>query len=252
MSCRPTVSYLGDGSVADHFPHDGFVHITEGFLDIADAEQVLVRVRNAVLHDPLDHRDVEVTGEHERLVLELSAGEVRAHTRIDGAETELFLELALHLHRRDDVDEGDLHAQAGVGDRDELAEALNDADFLGLYLVEGRPGDHQDGNDQDDGADQVLGDLRAAGSCWCLARIDFRSCDHHPCWLRGGWNVASRRRRATPAARSPSSRGCGTAPRALLSSIPTLCRRCEARVPHPAAGIVSPARGRTRPARDVG
>ena len=63
----PDCEHLGDGAVADHFAHHSLVHITERFVvgtwaNAAHFEQVLIGIRDAILHDPVDHRDVQVTG----------------------------------------------------------------------------------------------------------------------------------------------------------------------------------------------
>ena len=54
----PDCEYLSDGAVADHFAHHSLVHITERFVvgawaNAAHFEQVLIGIRDAILHDPV-------------------------------------------------------------------------------------------------------------------------------------------------------------------------------------------------------
>ena len=62
---------LVDAVVAHHLAHGGLGHVAERLGHVAHVEQVLARVLDPVLDDPLDHRDVQVAGEHQRLAQRL-------------------------------------------------------------------------------------------------------------------------------------------------------------------------------------
>ena len=62
---------FGDAVIAHHGAHGRLGHEAEGFLHVAHAKKVLVRVRYLVLDDPFDRRHVEVPRQHHRLGLGL-------------------------------------------------------------------------------------------------------------------------------------------------------------------------------------
>ena len=136
--------HLRDRPVADHLPHDRFVHRAERVFGSAHLEEELIRVGHAVLHDPFDDGDVQVAGQHHRLVLEVLGRVPGAYGGLFGPETEFLLQLALHgdaLHR---FRERELRVEPGFRCPDEAPEPQHDADLLGLNLVEGGRGE-QDG-----------------------------------------------------------------------------------------------------------
>ena len=61
----PGGQHLVHRVVADHGPHRCLRDVTQRRLHVLHLEEVLVRVGNLVLDDPLHHRDVEVAGEHQ-------------------------------------------------------------------------------------------------------------------------------------------------------------------------------------------
>ena len=86
--------------------------------------------------DPFDDGDVEVAGQHHRLVAEVLLGVLRADRRLDGAKAELLFQLTLDGDLRHRFRERDLHVQPRVGGADVAAEPEHDADGLGLDLIE--------------------------------------------------------------------------------------------------------------------
>ena len=53
-----------DRAIADHFAHHTFGKIAQSLLGFARAEEILLRVRDPVLHDPGNERGVEVASNH--------------------------------------------------------------------------------------------------------------------------------------------------------------------------------------------
>ncbi len=51
-------------AVSHHLTHRGFGQIAESLSWIADIEQILARVFDAILHDPLDQCGIQITGNH--------------------------------------------------------------------------------------------------------------------------------------------------------------------------------------------
>ena len=128
--------HFRDRTVADDLAHDRLVHRAERVLGVAHLEEVLIRIRHAILDDPFDDGDVEVAGQHHRLVAEVLLGVLRADRRLDGAKAELLFQLTLDGDLRDRFRERDLHVQSRVGGADVAAEPEHDADRLGLDLIE--------------------------------------------------------------------------------------------------------------------
>ena len=96
IASRPDREQLGHAVIADHGAHRRLGHQPERLVDVAQLEEILVGVGDLVLDDPLDGRDVQIAGQHQRLggglfVLAEGAVDVGAN----GAEAELLLELAL-------------------------------------------------------------------------------------------------------------------------------------------------------------
>ena len=69
----PDGEHLGHAPVADDLAHHRLVDVTEGTLHIPDFEQELIRVLDAILGDPLHHGDVQVSRQHELLVVQRGA-----------------------------------------------------------------------------------------------------------------------------------------------------------------------------------
>ena len=148
----PDGEHLRHCPVADHLAHDRLVHGAEGVLEVAHLEEVEVRIGYAVLHDPLDHRHVEVARQHHGLLggVAVEGGVLRADARLHRPEAELLLELPLHGHLEHGLRERDLGAQARLGGAHVAAEPEHHADLLRLHLVQRAEGD--DGrDDQPDG-----------------------------------------------------------------------------------------------------
>ncbi len=61
---------LVDGPITHDLAHYRFTEVAEGLLDLSHPEEVLVRIDDPVLHHPLDHDGVEITGQHVGLVLQ--------------------------------------------------------------------------------------------------------------------------------------------------------------------------------------
>src|SRR5690606_15941074 len=82
--------------VTDDAPHHRLRDVSQGLRRVPHAVQELDRVLDPVLHDPLDLNDVQVPGQHQRLVRE-RAGELRPVERggFGRAEAELLLQHAL-------------------------------------------------------------------------------------------------------------------------------------------------------------
>ena len=141
---------LVDAVVTHHFAHDGLRHVPEGVGDAAEVEQVFVGILDAVLDDPLDHRDIEVAGEHERFLLRLlGSPELRLSAGPDRFEAELHLELPFVRHAGEALyAKGEPEMRPRIRGSGVLAEALDDRHFVRRHLVETREKEkrHQGGN----------------------------------------------------------------------------------------------------------
>ena len=124
--------HLGHRAVPHHLAHHRLVHAPERLREAADLEEVPVGIGHPVLHDPLDHGDVQIAGEHDRLVREALLRVPGPGGRLRRAESELFFELALDRHPHDLFDERQLDVETRLGRADVPSEAEHDADFLGL------------------------------------------------------------------------------------------------------------------------
>src|SRR5262245_26430294 len=133
--------------IAHHRAHDDLGHITQGQGRIAIAKEIFHRIRNAVLHDPGDLRDIEVAGEHQRLLGERALAKARAHTRLFGPEAKLRFEDALHFDGTFGFDaQGQFPAQAWLFPAHVLPETLHDRDFISFDRI--KHGQEQDGTDK--------------------------------------------------------------------------------------------------------
>ena len=143
--------HLVDDAIADDLAHHRFAHVAEGFLDVAHLEQVLVGIDDPVLHHPLDHRGVQVAGEHVRFVLVGFGGVLALHAGLHGAEAELLLQLALDGNLQNPLDaEGNLEVQSRVGAAHVLAEAQDEPGLFGIDREEAGESQHQDQQTADD------------------------------------------------------------------------------------------------------
>ena len=148
---------LVHGVVPDDAPDDGLVHVAERRFRLAHLEEILVRVLDLVLDDPLDVQDVQVAGEHDRFLLGVGGdGELGVDAGCRRPEAELVLELALDGNARQSLDaEGEFEVEARVGRPDEPPEPQDDAHFVGPDLVK-RSVENDDRHDRDDGRPDVL------------------------------------------------------------------------------------------------
>src|SRR5260221_4077706 len=83
-----------NGAVAHHLTHRGFGQIAESFPWIADIEQVLPWVFDAILHDPLDECRIQITGDHGFSLVRFLAGMNRVSRIAWRRETKLELQLS--------------------------------------------------------------------------------------------------------------------------------------------------------------
>ena len=93
---------LVDGAVTNHLPHDGFGDSAQCGARLANVEQELHRVGNAVLNHPLDERGIQIARHHLRFLRAI----LRALVRIGGArsrEPEFLLQLSLDRNDCGDV-----------------------------------------------------------------------------------------------------------------------------------------------------
>jgi hypothetical protein len=84
--------------VAHHGAHHNLGHIAERALGVAIAEEILDRVGNAVLDNPLHVPHIEVTGEHERFIRKGLRAETCPYPRLLRAEAKLGFPDTLHFH----------------------------------------------------------------------------------------------------------------------------------------------------------
>ncbi len=160
----PHGQQLGDAVIAHHGAHGRLGHEAEGLLHVAHSEQVLVRVRNLVLNDPLDRGHVKIPGQHHRLGLGLLVLVERAlNVGAGGAKAKLLLELALHRNLLHPFDaKGELGVRAGIAGAHETSEARHQADLVGLYLVVRAVEGHKCDDGQPDEQSRACA-IRAAG-----------------------------------------------------------------------------------------
>ena len=131
--------------IAHHLSHDRLVHGAEGAGGIAHLEEIEIRIGDAVLHDPLDDRHVQIAGQHHRLGAEVVGAEGGAHGGLGGPEAELLLQLPLNRNLVYLLDERNLHPKARLRGPDVLAKSDDHPDFFGLNLIQRHHQQDQDG-----------------------------------------------------------------------------------------------------------
>ena len=129
-------------AVADDLAHDRLVHRAKRAFGVTHLEEVLVRIRHAVLDDPFDDRDVEIAREHHRFVVEVALRVLGPDAGFFRAEPELLLQLPLHRHLDDLFSERCFEVQPGLGGANVTAEAQHDPDRLRGHLIKGRREQH--------------------------------------------------------------------------------------------------------------
>src|SRR5215475_12570644 len=88
---------FGHRVISHYRTHDDLGDIAQRQLWIAIAKEIFDRIDNTILHDPGDLSDIEVTGEHQRLIEERALTITRAHPRLFSAEAKLFFVDAFHF-----------------------------------------------------------------------------------------------------------------------------------------------------------
>ncbi len=121
--------YLIHGAVADDFADHTFGEVAQCWARVAELEEILIGVGDAVLQDPLDLGGIEVASDHVAFFFRLGANLVRVGHITRAAEAELELQLAVDGNDGGLIDAvGDFEAKAWILDFRKLAESLDDGD----------------------------------------------------------------------------------------------------------------------------
>src|SRR5262249_282241 len=128
---------LSHAVIADHLAHGCLGHDPESLVHVAQPEQILVRIADLVLDDPLDRSHVEIAGQHERFRIRLLIlVQLPIDVRAPSPETEFLLGLPPNGCLLDPFDaERQLAMRAWIGYPHEAAKARDQTDLVRLDLV---------------------------------------------------------------------------------------------------------------------
>ena len=117
---------------------------------LAHFEQVIVRILDAVLDNPGNHRHIQITGQHQRHGFSLAGTQTRAGYVTVGAETELFGADALYVDLGDPLDsERQFEVQPRLSRPHVSPEELNNPDFILFHGEDRRPDGRKNQKDND-------------------------------------------------------------------------------------------------------
>ena len=147
--------HIAPDAIADHAAHHRLRQIAQRPGRFPHAVQIANRIADSILHDPLDLDDVQIAGQHQRLVRKIPIGETRAlgPRAFLGAETELLLQHAFRSHELHPVEaKRQLEMQPRISNTDDAAEALDNGSLLRLHRVKRtKRGPSQKSESDDDG-----------------------------------------------------------------------------------------------------